>query len=231
MRDVILIASSSRGGSSVFSAFLRRSRVLCHLQGEINPLLRLDGLSYPEAGTGSDVLTAQHAAGSAGAQVRSALAEESGAPALLPLSPSDWQRFLVILHQRLQLQWPQLSILPEQVTASAEAARPHLSADLGAFHAVFLRHFSAEHPAVNPYYYDLSRRLIAQRCPSTRPDGPPSARVIEEPPFVTVAPWDASPPSLAWQSANRASAARRNWVSNMACCAAMAVPAWSRRSA
>ena len=103
MRDVILIASSSRGGSSVFSAFLRRSRVLCHLQGEINPVLRLVGLSYPEAGTGSDALTAQHAAGPAGTQVRAALAEESGALARLPLSSADWRRFLVILHQRLQL--------------------------------------------------------------------------------------------------------------------------------
>lgn len=193
MRDVILIASSSRGGSSVFSAFLRRSRALCHLQGEINPFLRLAGLSHPEVGTGSDVLTAQHALGPAAAQVRAALREESGAPARQPLSPADWQRFLGILHQRLRLQWPQLPIRRAEVTDCAAAARPHLSAGLGSFHAVFLRHLSAAHPAVNPHYYDLSRRLIAQLCPSERPDGPPSGHVIEEPPFVTVSPWAVAP--------------------------------------
>ena len=60
--QLVLIASSSRGGSSVFSEYLRRSRSLIHLQGEINPFLVRAGLSYHDTDTGSDALEARHAA-------------------------------------------------------------------------------------------------------------------------------------------------------------------------
>ena len=47
VRDVVVIASSSRGGSSVFSETLRASPDLMHLQAELNPLLTLARL-HPE---------------------------------------------------------------------------------------------------------------------------------------------------------------------------------------
>jgi hypothetical protein len=188
MKEVVLIASSSRGGSSVFTAFLRRSQSLLHLQGEVNPLLRLSGLGYPDSGVDSDALFAHHALGPAGPQVRKKLAAEAGTLASLPLSAPDWRHFTAALHHRLCIQWPKLPITAAEVAASADAARPHLDT-LQVFHAELLCGLRQHHPQLNPHYYDLSRALIAERCPAPRPDGPPHGVIIEEPPFVTVAPW------------------------------------------
>ncbi len=47
MRDLVLIVSSSRGGSSVFSEALREIPGLLHLRAEINPFLRLAGYGWP----------------------------------------------------------------------------------------------------------------------------------------------------------------------------------------
>lgn len=188
MKELILIASSSRGGSSVFSAFLRRSQALLHLQGEVSPFLRLAGLGHPETGTDSDALTAAHAALPAAARVREDLRHEIGSLAPLPLDDAGWAAFLARLGARLRMQWPQLALEDAHISAAAEAARPHL-ADIQAFHACFLAQLRPQYPALNPHYYDLSRSLIGRLCPAERPSGPPSQRVIEEPPFVTVAPW------------------------------------------
>lgn len=62
VRDVVVIVSSSRGGSSMFAEILRRSDALLHLTAEINPFLRLAGLDHPGAGTGSDALGAEQLA-------------------------------------------------------------------------------------------------------------------------------------------------------------------------
>ena len=56
LKEVILVASSSRGGSSVFTEYLRHSNALLHMRGEFNPWLNLCGLGYPHSGTGSDAL-------------------------------------------------------------------------------------------------------------------------------------------------------------------------------
>src|SRR5579875_3520937 len=47
VRDLVFIASSSRGGSSMLAEMLRYSPDMIHLQGELNPVLRLAGLSFP----------------------------------------------------------------------------------------------------------------------------------------------------------------------------------------
>jgi len=192
MREVVLIASSSRGGSSVFTAFLRRSQSLLHLQGEVGPLLRRAGLCHPQTGTGSDALGADHAATPAAARFCAALSEAAGTRLVGTLSPSDWDRFVRELHQRLQIQWPHLGIPLGTVAESAASARGVLG-DTQAFHATFLCALRARHPSVNPHYYDLSRAVIGQLCPAGRPDGPPGPDIIEEPPFVTVVPWAVAP--------------------------------------
>ena len=90
-----------------------------------------------------------------------------------------------------------------QVTAAAQQALRHLQQqvgwppgtiqEVGAFHAAFLARLRTDHPCINPHYYDLSRTLIGRLCPSPRPTGPPGSRIIEEPPFVTISPWQTAP--------------------------------------
>src|SRR2546421_2354328 len=60
VRELVVVASSSRGGSSMLAETLRESSALLHLHAEINPFLRLVGLTFPESGSGSDRLDAGH---------------------------------------------------------------------------------------------------------------------------------------------------------------------------
>lgn len=189
MRDLVIIASSSRGGSSVFTAFLRRSGALCHLQGEINPLFRLAGLDFPNTDTGSDALTADHATLPAAAAMRRALFEEVGSRAPLPIDEETWAGFVDILHRRLCIQWPDVTIPPQLLRTCAQQARAALRSSVEAFHVTLLGKLQQHFPVINPHYYDLNRHMIEQICPTDRPTGPCGDRIIEEPPFVTVHPW------------------------------------------
>ena len=194
--QLVLIASSSRGGSSVFSEYLRRSRSLIHLQGEINPFLVRAGLSYHDTDTGSDALEARHAADAG--RLLTLLRAELGNPTDRIDAAGQWARFVDALTDRMAMQWPHLPITTAQVRRAAERALAMLQKragwpdghipELGAFHAAFLAQLRQHHP-INPHYYDLSRTLIGRLCPAARPHGPPGPRIIEEPPFVTVSPW------------------------------------------
>jgi hypothetical protein len=193
MREIILIASSSRGGSSVFSEYLRRSSALIHLQGEINPFLLRSGLGFHDTDTDSDALEARHAESTG--PLLSLLRAELGNPEEVV----DLPRLVDALTDRLAMQWPHLSIARSRVDEAAAAAlsRLRLAAgwppdtipEIDAFHAAFLAKIRQTHPEVNPHYYDLSRTLIGRLCPAPRPIGPPGPVIIEEPPFVTISPW------------------------------------------
>ncbi|MFT5684602.1 MAG: hypothetical protein ACI8RZ_005546 [Myxococcota bacterium] len=193
MQEIVLIASSSRGGSSVFSEYLRRSRALIHLQGEINPFLVRAGLGFHDTDTDSDALQARHAAQTG--PLRTMLRRELGNP----VETVDLPRFVDALTDRLSMQWPHLSIPRASVEAAVSTALSRLEVEagwpadtipeVGAFHAAFLAEIRRDFPGVSPHYYDLSRTLIGRFCPTPRPIGPPGPRIIEEPPFVTISPW------------------------------------------
>ena len=56
LREVVLLCSSSRGGSSISTEWLRQHTGLLQLRAEINPLLHMSALVYPHANT-SDLLS------------------------------------------------------------------------------------------------------------------------------------------------------------------------------
>ncbi len=204
-RDVVIVASSSRGGSSVFAEILRHSKHLLHFPAEINLFLVLAGLGHPESGTGSDLLEAHHAIpGQQDSRLLSLLgrmlAWDVGQPKPGHLRGKDVERLAHALLLRLSVQWP---------TCYFDAARLHrwmfdtMAAMVGnkgwipgsfpdphTFHTHLLALVSSEHPQVNPYYYDIPPGLIRTCSPAVpRPAGPPSPIIVEEPPFVTVGPW------------------------------------------
>ena len=197
MQEIILITSSSRGGSSVFSEYLRRSEALIHLQGEINPFLVRVGLGFHDTDTRSDALEARHAAKTG--PLLSLLRAELGNPTASVDTPAAWTRFVAALTDRLTMQWPHLSIPHGEVMQAAATALSRLQQqagwpagtipEVGAFHAAFLAEIHSAIPGINPHYYDLSRTLIGRLCPTARPIGPPGPVIIEEPPFVTISPW------------------------------------------
>ena len=194
VRDLILVCSSSRGGSSVFSEMLRHSEDLLHFRAEINPFLVLSELSWPRSETGSDQLHAHHATRADALDFW--LAWDVGGQAERLRNDEELDRFAVHLTWRLQAQWPEERFEIDEVHRRAlevlrEPSDNHPGIDDPQhFHICFLKRLRRDHPRVNPYYYDLDPALIARLDPEAGvPDGPPSDFLIEEPPFVATLPW------------------------------------------
>lgn len=198
VREVIVIASSPRGGSSVTAELLRR-RCSGFMQprGESIPYLTLAGLRYPRTATGSDRLgddVPSHAV----AEVRSALGRDLGFR-IHTLEAELLDRFVLDLTWRLSTQWPNESIDVAEVEDQVAATFAELQVadgwdhgefrDAQRFHGVFLRRLQRDHPVVEPLYYDWTlaalERYLGHR---PRPHGPPSAELIEMPPFLLTWP-------------------------------------------
>ena len=199
VRQVILVATSSRSGSSLFAELLSRSSKFLHFPGEINPFLRLAGLSWPNTGT-SDLLLPEMCGSEALNVLQDYFALEVGAPAAPHSCGATENDFAESLYRRLCLQWPLESFTLEEVCAAHASAAFALedmrgrkcdwNEDLQLFHALFLKNVRVNHTAINPYYYDLDRALIKEMFPELdAPVGPPSSVIIEEPPFILARPW------------------------------------------
>ena len=200
VRDVVVIASSSRSGSSLFAEWLRQSNDLLHLRGEPNPLLRSVGLMTGASGRDgpSDALSPDDVPPDL--RLDELFARDAGHPApksaLVDVAQlaSDW-------HWRLGMEWPGERFEPEDVFGWTAAAlrdigyRPGPALDVDAFALRFLDHVAEVHPRVSPYRYDLPASLVREHHPGMLvPDGPPGERLIEEPPFILVVPWSRVPP-------------------------------------
>ncbi len=196
VRELVILASASRSGSSFLAEMLRRSSGLLHPRAEINPFLRLCGLGFPDNGTGSDALDATHLEKACGLEPFLLWDIGSQSPRL---SPETRKRFALDLYGRLILQWPDLDLDSREVegwlAASLESLErehgwePGSFPDVQLFHARFLAEARSAHHQINPYYYDLDTRLIRRFCSGAElPAGPPGETMVEEPPFITIAP-------------------------------------------
>ncbi len=191
-RDVVLIGSSSRGGSSIFAEVLRKSNGLTHLRAEINPVLRLHGLDSPT----SDAIDEDTPIP---AGLSDSIGAECGNPSGLLEGANAIRMFAVQIAERMCLQWPTIAFDVEPLHADVCAVLHDLRRlegwedghfpDPQPFHARLLARVRRRHPDVHPGAYDLDRRLLAEHCPDalTTPFSPVS--LVEEPPFVLTTPW------------------------------------------
>mgnify|MGYP001608636168 CR=1 FL=1 len=198
VRDLVVVGSSSRGGSSIFAETLRQSPAMVHLRAEVNPFLVLHGLGYPQSGAGSDALGAEAAQDPANLDALGAdLARDAGCPTDALATRGEVGQFAVDLAVRLSMQWPgevfatrELRGHVDALVAAGQGVRDGRLVDVDRFHARLLSRLRADHPAINPYYYDLHPGRIAEACPGAPPaEGPPGPLVVEEPPFVCIRPW------------------------------------------
>lgn len=203
VQEVVVIASSSRGGSSIFTEILRQSPELMHFKGEINPFLVIAGLTYPASGHLDDHLDADDA-GPRQAHKLAILGQEMALDAGInrPLDlrePEHRQRFLTDLLWRVTIQWPEIAITPATLFACAEESLGELCAAHGwtpgafsdpqLFHCLFLARLRSHYPSINPHAYDLNPELISRYCPGAEiAPAPPAGHLIEEPPFVAISP-------------------------------------------
>lgn len=191
VKEVIVVAASSRGGSTLVGELLRRCSSLLHLQAEINPLFAAAGLE-PRRRTQA---------------LAEELAVDIGRP-LPPGAPIDLDDFAATVAWRLVAAWPDAGIDPDdacewvhRTVAEQRGAfpqSPHHDGRIAFWFQLFHR-VRAAHPEVNPYYYDLPPEQVAAAFPgATPPGGPPGASVVEMPPFVVTRPWQRpSPDELA----------------------------------
>jgi hypothetical protein len=186
VRDVVVVVSSSRGGSTLFGEILRRCDRLLHLRAEVNPLFVVAGL-----GGGDAAVLAEE------------LAAEIGNPAA-GLGDDVVEDLALAVAWRLVAQWPELPIDPAEAAGWARSAAGELARSGQPFEAVevnlrVLERARAAFPALNPHYYDLPAGVVASRFPGApQPAGPPGERLVEMPPFVLLRPWDrAGPAALA----------------------------------
>ncbi len=188
-REVVVIASSSRGGSSIFAEVLRRSRSLLHFRAEVNPQLRLFGC----AGDADDSVPADHPIP---AGLGAALGADCGQPTDRLDGPAAVEAFAAEIAARLCLQWPELPVVGAQIADDVRAVLAELVttagwapghfADAQVFYAHLFARWRARWPAFHPGAYDFDRRLAADLGPDT-PFVPGSP--VEEPPFVLTLPW------------------------------------------
>ncbi len=182
VRDLVLLVSSSRGGSSIFAEVLRRLPGTLHLRAEVNPFLRVAGFDRPHSGEDSDALTAR-SRGDADL-FACQLAWDIGAPAR---HQADLDRDLA---WRLRVQWPGLPLDNDALLALIAEVPGDLLDDPVGFHIALLRRLRQVWSGVNPHFYDLDRGALgAAFADVPTPAGPPGAQIIEEPPFVAIGPW------------------------------------------
>lgn len=182
VRDLVLLVSSSRGGSSVFAEALRRLPGTLHLRAEINPFLRLAGFGWPDSGEDSDAL-GPRSRGDADAFARQ-LAWDIGRPA------AHQPDLDLDLAWRLRVQWPALPLDDADLLALIRSVPGSPADDPTGFHVRLLQRLRGAGAGVSPRAYDLDRGALAAAFPGVpEPDGPPGPLVIEEPPFVAIGPW------------------------------------------
>lgn len=177
VRDLVVVVSSSRGGSSLFGELLRRTTGLLHLRAEINPLYTLAGL---------------HSGTERRAVLEAELLRDIGRPlGPGPLDDVERPRLAADLAWRLVVQWPEVAA-QRTTDELLDVARRSLPEDDVAFDrsttmrtAVDL--LRREGLPVDLRYYDLPAERRDGR-PSA-PEGPPGPALVEMPPFVSVDRW------------------------------------------
>ncbi|MFH8349959.1 sulfotransferase [Streptomyces sp. NPDC018045] len=195
--EVVVLACSSRGGSSMVAELLRHSDALLHFQAETNPFLRLAGLGHPESRAGSDALGSEHVA-ALEPWARSVLAEEMARDAGSAARERDENQLCADLAWRLIVQWPELPLEPLELVGTIRRvwrAHPHRRPDVpGESDEIrcllgVLEELSGRGLPVDPRYYDLPEEAL-RRYPSTDTGpGAPGGFLVEEPPFVVARPW------------------------------------------
>lgn len=197
VREIVMVLSSPRSGSSLLASVLRRTDQLMNFQGAITPFLGMADLRYPVSGD-TDALQAEHA--SVARWLEPYLAQECGYALDRLSSQADRDQFAVDLAIRLCMQWPDIAFTLEDVASAADFAFDEAVRDHGwdegefrdpkLFHALFIRRLRPIYPELNPYLYDIDAAMVRELMP----DAPvaitlPSGRFVEMPPLILIRPW------------------------------------------
>lgn len=196
VRRVCVLASSSRGGTSVTAEFLQWQGADCDrpegrmltLPGEEKPHLILSGLAFPAREQRFDNLEASDAHGPCLTRLLAEMTSEVGCPVVYC---TDLDLYSIQLYRRLLLQWPLEMIALEQ-TAAIRALGDALRRAFGCRYcdSVGNRRRVLEccaecFPFIRASYYDCSPYKHIEDSRSLEH----GVWSLEEPPFVLPPPW------------------------------------------
>lgn len=197
IKNVLVVISASRSGSSLLYHLLSGHPAMLAPQGEEITFYKLAGLGLIDELDASDAISNSITSRQS---EREALAMDILRDTGHPYARTDNQDFpvdhyLVDSVQRLILQWPEIDFDSDDLYRVARnALEIHLHTgttfDACQYWLDLLSTLIAQGHAINPYFYDLPQDLIKRRHPFiTRIDGPPcSALCLEEPPFIVPKP-------------------------------------------
>ena len=195
VRQVVIILAASRSGSSILFELLRNSEQLLSLSGEHTPYYKIHGYTFPFKSFRSDSIDLSQPGVF---QNPLTLARDLISDLRVGAEGEnfDFEEYVHSLSVRLSMQWPQLFLsYQEWIGHIRKAYRFYLlkykTWNTKYFFIELLKCLCQEYPTVNPYYYDIPREFIEENFPQySWPEGPPNPDFcIEEPPFITLAPY------------------------------------------
>lgn len=185
VQKVVLVMSSSRGGSSAFAEWLRPKERLLSLDGELKPLLRQSGLDDPLSDSDHIADVDQEKI----RLLRRLMVGALGAPAKFS-APLDGTGLIARSSRSISLQWPGVAdqaqvreIIGENLIRAGWSRVEDF--DASRLMLDIVKDLQKLDGKVCPFRYDLSPELIAEHFPNAvRPRGPLSTSAHEETPFV-----------------------------------------------
>ena len=196
IRNVLVIISASRSGSSLLYHLLSGHPDVLAPTGEEITLYKLAGLGAIDSVNDSHAIAEDIPLDPI---QREALAldilSDAGCPHLAVEADFPVETYVTNCVQRLLLQWSEIDFDCDELYLSAKRAlEKHLSTnkafDAAQYWLDLLSNLISQGYVINPCFYDLSQELIKHRHPSIQiPEGPPSSKLcLEEPPFVVPQP-------------------------------------------
>lgn len=191
VRDLVVVSSSSRGGSSLLAALLRASPDLLGTSAEINPQLVV-----PVLGRGPDAIADPSpglAAGPAREVARSELSLDLGRPSDGIGRAAGGDRALDVfadhLAWRLTMQWPHEPIDPDHIADLVRRRSPLPADDTERFRRL-LPDLRDRYPTIDPRRYDGADVLLPADVAPRSPAGAQPEPIVEMAPYVLPRPWD-----------------------------------------
>lgn len=194
VKKVLVINSSSRSGSSLLYAMLRKVPGIYSLTGEAAPFYKINTKFKPEIVCKSEKISDAQIdslidlEGLSNDFVSDCSLSNGNATVNKNTNIEEYSRDII---SRLFLQWTDILFEVELVKKLIldcfnSIKRLKVTVSVEEFYLKLLKALIKEYPGINPYYYDIDTELVRFSFPEIPvPAAPPNRfLVIEEPPFV-----------------------------------------------
>ncbi|MFH1618493.1 MAG: sulfotransferase [bacterium] len=195
IKNVLVINSASRSGSSFLHSVLSEHPDVISLNGEDVVFHKLHGIGTANTPDDSDCLHPDIRPDDPVLKnIACDILDDAGC-LQTGKNPFSREAYLTDCIQRFILQWPKIQADPGMLYPCAarmleQDMQMHSEFVPARFWNSFLACLAGQGVAVNPYYYDMPSELIRETFPSLQPSPEPpfDGGCIEEPPFVVPAP-------------------------------------------